>query len=60
MSSNIYWLVGGVPKKGDTFNLPKRYHKKIKAFIYGKNTLFLINNLKIKLKLRILKVSVLL
>ena len=50
MSSNIYWLVGGVPKKGDTFNLPKRYQKKIKAFIYGKNTLFFNKQLKDKVK----------
>ncbi len=33
---NILWLLGGIPKKGDKFNLSKKYHNKIKAFIYGK------------------------
>ena len=50
MSSNIYWLIGGVPKKGDTFNLPNEYQKKIKAFIYGKNTFFFHKQLEGKIK----------
>ena len=28
---NIYWLIGGIPKKGDKFNLPKNYYKNIKG-----------------------------
>jgi UDP-N-acetylmuramoylalanine--D-glutamate ligase len=40
VNPNIYWLLGGIPKKGDKFNLSKKYFKKIKAFIYGKNTKF--------------------
>ena len=35
-SNNIYWLLGGIPKKGDKLNLPKNYYKNIKAFIFGK------------------------
>jgi UDP-N-acetylmuramoylalanine--D-glutamate ligase len=35
-SKNIYWLLGGIPKKGDKFNLSKRYYKNIKGFIFGK------------------------
>ncbi len=50
MNSNIYWLIGGVPKKGDTFNLPNEYQKKIKAFIYGKNTFFFYKQLEGKIK----------
>ena len=33
-SKNIYWLLGGIPKKGDKFNLPKKYFKNIKGFIF--------------------------
>ncbi len=47
---NIYWLLGGVPKKGDNFNLPKKYFLNIKAFIYGKNKKFFINKLKGKIE----------
>ena len=35
-------------KKGDKFTLPKKYFKRIKAFIYGKNTFFFKNELKKK------------
>jgi UDP-N-acetylmuramoylalanine--D-glutamate ligase len=34
----IYWLLGGISKKGDKFNLDKKYYKNIKGYIYGKNT----------------------
>ena len=47
-SQNIFWLVGGIPKKGDKFLLPKKYLSNIKAFIYGKNKKFFINQLKNK------------
>ena len=33
----IYWLLGGIPKKGDRFNLSKNYHKNIRSFIFGTN-----------------------
>jgi len=36
INTNIFWLLGGIPKQGDNFNLPMKYCKKIKAFIYGK------------------------
>ena len=48
--SNIYWLIGGVHKKGDKFNLPKKYFKNIRAFIYGKNQKFFNESLKKKIK----------
>ena len=34
-NKNIYWLLGGVPKKGDKFNLSKIMCKNHKAFIFG-------------------------
>ena len=45
---NIYWLLGGIHKEGDKFNLPKNYYHNIKAFVYGKN--FFNNQLKGKIK----------
>ena len=49
-NQNIYWLVGGIHKKNDKFNLPKRYLKNIKAFVYGKNKKFFNDKLKGKVK----------
>ena len=48
-NSNIYWLLGGIHKKGDKFNLPKKYFKRISAFIYGKNINFFKNALNGKI-----------
>ena len=36
-NQNIYWILGGIYKKGDKLNLSKKYFSNIKAFIYGKN-----------------------
>ena len=47
---NIYWILGGIPKKGDKFNLPKKYHNRIKAFIFGRNKKFFNDQLKGKIK----------
>ena len=47
--SNIYWLIGGIHKKGDKFDLPKKYFQNIKAFIYGKNKKFFNEALKKKI-----------
>ena len=49
-NSKIFWLLGGIYKKGDKFDLPKKYHKNINAFIYGKNKSFFINKLKGKIE----------
>ena len=50
VNRNIYWLLGGIHKKGDKFNLPKKYFKNINAFIYGKRKKFFIKNLSGKIK----------
>ena len=42
---NIYWILGGLAKKGDKFKLNKKYFPNIKAFVYGKDRNFLINSL---------------
>ncbi len=48
---NIYWLLGGIHKKGDEFKLSKKYFKNVKAFIYGKNKKFFNKKLKGKIDL---------
>ena len=48
-NQNIYWIIGGIHKKGDKLNLPKKYFKKIKAFVFGKDKKFFNNELKGKI-----------
>ncbi|MDB9746626.1 UDP-N-acetylmuramoyl-L-alanine--D-glutamate ligase [Candidatus Pelagibacter sp.] len=50
--NKIYWLLGGVPKMGDRFNLPKNYYQNIKGFIFGVNQKKFISDLKNKIKLK--------
>ena len=50
-SPNIYWLLGGMYKKGDKFNLPRKYYPKIKAFIFGKSRGYFNDELKGKVYL---------
>ncbi len=49
---NIYWLIGGIPKKDDKFNLPKNYFKNIKGYIFGKNQKKFLFDLKNKIKIK--------
>ena len=37
-NKNIYWILGGLPKKGDKFYLKELSKNIIKAYIIGKNT----------------------
>ena len=46
---NIYWILGGLAKKGDKLKLKKKYFRNIKAFVYGKDRNFLINLLPNKI-----------
>ena len=46
---NIYWILGGLAKKGDKFKLKKKYFSNIKAYVYGKDRNFLINSLPSKI-----------
>jgi UDP-N-acetylmuramoylalanine--D-glutamate ligase len=32
---NVYWILGGIPKKGDKFNLSKIHCKNFKIFVFG-------------------------
>ena len=50
--NDVYWILGGIPKKNDKFKLSKVKCKNIKAFIFGsyrnKFHKLLRNKLKIK------------
>ena len=52
---NIYWIVGGVFKKGDKFDLKKKYHKNIKAYVIGLNKNYFISQFKNKIKFKYMK-----
>tara|TARA_Y100000591_G_scaffold331133_1_gene364100 strand:- start:208 stop:1572 length:1365 start_codon:yes stop_codon:yes gene_type:complete len=47
---NIYWLLGGIPKRGDKLNLLKKNYHNIKAFVYGKNKEFFNKKLNNRIK----------
>jgi len=44
--NKIYWIVGGLPKLQDLFNLKKVKKKIVKAYIIGKNTSFFKKKIK--------------
>ena len=52
---NIYWIVGGLFKKGDRFILEKKYRKNIKAYIIGLNKNFFVKQFKKKINFKYLK-----
>ena len=47
--SNVYWIVGGLTKKGDKFLLSKKHCKTFKAYIFGKNKSSFTKQLKSKM-----------
>ena len=49
---NIYWLMGGIPKKGDKFNLSKNDCWNIKGYIFGINQKKFSLDLKKKIKIK--------
>ena len=52
---NIYWILGGLPKKNDKFNLSRFKKNIIKSYIIGKNINFFKNQIKGKLVYSITK-----
>ncbi len=52
---NIYWILGGIAKKGDQLKLKKENFRKIKAYIYGKDKLFFSKKLSNKIEYKISK-----
>ncbi len=49
---NIYWIVGGLFKKGDKFILEKKYCKNINAYIIGLNRNYFVNQFKNKVNFK--------
>ena len=49
---NIYWLIGGIPKKGDKFILPRNYYKNIKGYIFGRNKKKFLFDLQNKIQIK--------
>ena len=48
-SKKVFWIVGGIGKLGDKFNLKKEDCKNIRAYIFGKNKNFFVKKLNNKL-----------
>ena len=51
-NENIYWILGGIPKKGDRLDLSKKYFHKIKAFMFGSNKKKFFFDLKNKIRIK--------
>ena len=51
----IYWMLGGLYKKGDKFNLKSKYYKNLEAYIYGKDRYIFFKLLKNKFKVNLSK-----
>ena len=47
--NNVYWILGGIPKKGDQFKLSKTHCKNFKTYIFGKHFKEFRKNLKGKI-----------
>jgi len=52
---NIYWILGGLAKKGDNLNLSRKYFPNIKAFVFGKDKDFFVRVLNKKIKYKVFK-----
>ena len=53
--NNVYWILGGIPKKGDKFNLSQKHCKNFKAFIFGTHHNEFRKNLQSKIIVKNLK-----
>ena len=53
--NGAYWILGGIPKKGDKFKLSKTKCKNLKAFIFGSHSKKFLKILKNKLKVKSFK-----
>ena len=50
--NNIYWLVGGLYKKGDSFNIKNKKFNIVRAYIFGRYKSFFIQKFKNKLRFK--------
>ncbi len=51
----IYWILGGLYKKGDKFILKSKYYKNLEAYIYGKDRYVFYKLFKDKFKVSLYK-----
>ena len=49
---NIHWIIGGIPKKKDKLNLPNKYFRNIRVYVFGKNYKKFINDFRYKARLK--------
>ena len=52
---NVYWILGGIPKKGDALNLSKKHCKNFKTFVFGNHYKEFKKNIKNKMPIKNLK-----
>ena len=52
---NIYWILGGLPKRGDKLNISKFKNNIIKSYIIGKHINFFKSQIKDKLPFSVTK-----
>ena len=50
--NDAYWILGGIPKKGDKFKLSKIKSKNLKAFVFGVHSKKFLKILKNKIKVK--------
>ena len=50
--NDVYWILGGIPKKRDKFKLSKTKCKNIKAYVFGSHHRKFVKILKNKLKIK--------
>ena len=53
--NDVYWILGGIPKKGDKFKLSKIKSRNFKTFIFGAHCNKFLKILKNKLKVKCFK-----
>ena len=54
-NEKIIWILGGLFKKGDKFDLNKKYFKNLEAYIYGKDRKVFLKLFKSKIKVNLSK-----
>ena len=54
-NEKVFWILGGLFKKGDEFNLKKKYYKNLEAYIYGKDRNIFYKLFKNKFKVTLSK-----
>ena len=53
---NVYWILGGIPKKGDKLNLSKKHCKNFKTFIFGNHYKEFKKNIRNKITYQAFKI----